>query len=155
PGSPPPPTGCRSIRPRASWRTRSRCVSRSSRAPCHWATLPASQRRSEQQCWLGSTMALPTELTSRQCAHRGAVLHFRSDPGMHDEAGSFEYLEDGLLVTRDGRVAAVGPARELLSSLPTDMPVVGHTDSLLMPGFVDTHIHYPQTDIIGSGGRGL
>jgi guanine deaminase len=88
-------------------------------------------------------------------AHRGAILHFRSDPGADDDPGSFEFLEDGLLLTRDGRIAAIGPARELLPNLPADLEVVGHANSILMPGFVDTHIHYPQTDVIGSGGRQL
>jgi guanine deaminase len=88
-------------------------------------------------------------------AHRGAILHFRSDPGAADDPGSFEFLEDGLLVTRDGHIAAIGPAQELLPNLPADLEVVGHADSILIPGFVDTHIHYPQTDVIGSGGRQL
>lgn len=88
-------------------------------------------------------------------AHRGAILQFRSDPGADDDPGSFEFLEDGLVLTHDGRIAAIGPAQELLPNLPADLEVVGHADSILMPGFVDTHIHYPQTDVIGSGGRQL
>jgi guanine deaminase len=92
---------------------------------------------------------------TRPCAHRGAILHFHSDPGPQDDVSSFEYLEDGLLVTRDGRVAEVGPARELLPGLPADVEVMNHGDAILMPGFVDAHIHYPQTDVIGSGGRQL
>src|SRR5690348_10378819 len=100
-------------------------------------------------------MALRTNLTAPPCAHRGAILNFRSDPGAHDDPSSFEFIEDGLLVTRDGRIDAIGPAQQLLSSLPSDMEIVGHGDSILMPGFVDTHIHYPQTDVIGSGGRQL
>jgi guanine deaminase len=100
-------------------------------------------------------VALRTDIAEKPCAHRGAILHFRSDPGPHDDPGSFEFFEDGLLVTDDGRVAALGPARELLPTLPTDAQVVEHGDNILIPGFVDAHIHYPQTDIIGSGGRQL
>jgi guanine deaminase len=100
-------------------------------------------------------VALRTDLTAQPCGHRGAILHFHSDPGAHDDPSSFEFLEDGLLVTRDGRIEAIGPAHELLPNLPTDLQIVGHGDSILMPGFVDTHIHYPQTDVIGSGGRQL
>lgn len=99
-------------------------------------------------------MAPRTDLAQPR-AHRGAILHFRSDPGAGNDPGSFEFLEDGLLVTRDGHIAAIGPAQELLPDLPADLEVVGHADSILMPGFVDTHIHYPQTDVIGSGGRQL
>ena len=88
-------------------------------------------------------------------AHRGAILHFRSDPGSGDDPDTFEFFDDGLLVTADGRVASIGPARELLPALPSDAERVEHRDSILMPGFVDTHVHYPQTDIVGTGGRQL
>jgi len=88
-------------------------------------------------------------------AHRGAILHFRSDPGSGDDPDSFEFFDDGLLVTADGRVASIGPARELLPALPSDAELVEHRDSILMPGFIDTHVHYPQTDIVGTGGRQL
>jgi guanine deaminase len=88
-------------------------------------------------------------------AHRGAILHFRSDPGSGDDPDSFEFFDDGLLVTADGRVASIGPARELLPALPSDAELVEHRDSILMPGFVDTHVHYPQTDIVGTGGGQL
>jgi guanine deaminase len=100
-------------------------------------------------------VALLTDSAASPCAHRGAILHFRSDPGAHDDPNSFEFLEDGLLITRAGRIAAIGPARELLPGLPQDMEILVHDHSILMPGFIDTHIHYPQTDIIGSGGRQL
>jgi guanine deaminase len=96
-----------------------------------------------------------TDTTSQPQAHRAAILHFRSDPGSHDDPASFEFFEEGLLVVRDGRVAAVGPAHELLPGLEPDVRVITHPDSILMPGFVDTHIHYPQTDVIGSDGRQL
>ncbi len=100
-------------------------------------------------------MALRTDSGAGLCAHRGAILHFRSDPGPNDDPASFEFLEDGLLVTADGRVAALGPARELLPGLPATAEVVDHGENILIPGFVDAHIHYPQTDVIGSGGREL
>jgi guanine deaminase len=96
-----------------------------------------------------------TDSAAAVCAHRGAILHFRSDPGAHDDPGSFEYLDDGLLVTAHGQISSIGPARELLAGLPEDARLIEHGASILMPGFVDTHIHYPQTDIIGAGGRQL
>jgi guanine deaminase len=96
-----------------------------------------------------------TDSTRGVRAHRGAILHFRSDPGSGDDPDSFEFFDDGLLVTADGRVASIGPARELLPALPSDAELVEHRDSILMPGFVDTHVHYPQTDIVGTGGRQL
>ena len=100
-------------------------------------------------------MAPHTDDSGGVRAHRGAILHFRSDPGSGDDPDSFEFFDDGLLVTADGRVASIGPARELLPALPSDAELVEHRDSILMPGFVDTHVHYPQTDIVGTGGRQL
>ena len=88
-------------------------------------------------------------------AHRGAMLHFRADPGAHADPASFEFFADGLLVVADGRIAALGPATELLPGLPRDIQIIAHGDNILIPGFVDAHIHYPQTDVIASGGRQL
>ncbi|MDB5971739.1 MAG: guanine deaminase [Hydrocarboniphaga sp.] len=88
-------------------------------------------------------------------AHRGALLHFLSDPGEFDDAAAYEYFEDGLLLIEDGKVSAVGLAPDLLAQLPAGTPLTEHSDRLLMPGFIDTHIHVPQTDMIASGGRQL
>ena len=87
--------------------------------------------------------------------HRAAILHFNSDPGDDDSAACYEYFADGLLIVRDGVIDAVGPAEALLGHLPAGTPVIEHANSLLLPGFIDTHIHYPQVDVIGSGGRNL
>ena len=94
-------------------------------------------------------------MSAQLTAHRGALLHFLADPGEHDEAGAYEYFEDGLLLVADGRVQAAGPAAQLLATLPAETDIVEHANALLLPGFIDTHIHYPQTEIIGSGGRQL
>jgi len=87
--------------------------------------------------------------------HRGEVLHFLSDPGLDTPAGSFEHFLDGALIIRNGMIEAAGPADALMSKLPADVPVTTHADCILMPGFIDTHIHYPQVDVIASGGREL
>jgi guanine deaminase len=88
-------------------------------------------------------------------AHRGCVLHFHSDPGENEAPGTFEVFDDGLLIIADGLIEAVGPARDLLTRLPANATVIDHGDNILLPGFTDTHIHYPQTDVIASGGRQL
>ncbi|MFZ3321879.1 MAG: guanine deaminase [Usitatibacter sp.] len=88
-------------------------------------------------------------------AYRGALLHFLSDPGDGAGRDSYEYLEDGALVVENGCVSAVGHAQSLLPGLPAGTHVVDHSGSLMLPGFVDTHIHYSQSDIIASPGRDL
>jgi guanine deaminase len=87
-------------------------------------------------------------------AHRGGVLHFRSDPGEHDSPDAYEYHEDGLLIVVNGRVESAGPAQALLTTVRSE-EVVDHAGQLILPGFIDTHIHFPQTDVIASGGSHL
>src|SRR5260221_654337 len=61
---------------------------------------------SAPSCSHGGLMAAPDVR-----AFRASVLHFRDDPGVASPADSFEYLEDGLLVVEDGRVARHCPER--------------------------------------------
>lgn len=85
-------------------------------------------------------------------AVRGTILHFSDDPAERD---AFEYFDDGLLVARDGLVTECGPAEDLLTRLPADIAPTDYRGKLILPGFVDTHTHYPQTDIIASRGESL
>lgn len=87
-------------------------------------------------------------------AFRGAILHFLDDPAA-GAVGAHEYFDDGLLVVEDGFVASVGAASDALAALPAGTPVVDWRGKLLLPGFVDTHIHYPQADMIAAGGLQL
>jgi guanine deaminase len=77
-----------------------------------------------------------------------------ADPAERAE-GAYEYFDDGLLVLADGVVAAAGDARALLPNLPTTATIVDYTGKLIVPGFVDTHVHYAQTDIIAAYGEQL
>jgi guanine deaminase len=85
---------------------------------------------------------------------RGRLLWFSADP---EAAGgeAHHYVEDGALAVRDGLVAAAGPAREVLAGEGGGLPVVDHRPHLLMPGFIDPHIHFPQTQVIASHGAQL
>jgi guanine deaminase len=93
--------------------------------------------------------------TAGRTVHRGAILSFRSDPGQQDAQDSYDYWEHGALIVVDGRIEQVGPAALLLKDADASLDVVDHGRCLLLPGFIDTHIHYPQTDVIAAGGRHL
>ena len=88
-------------------------------------------------------------------AFRGSILHFVDDPDRVPEQESYRYFEDGILLVDDGAVSAVGPADELITTLPSDTTITNCPNSLIMPGFVDTHIHYPQTEMIAAYGEKL
>ena len=86
-------------------------------------------------------------------AYRAGILHFHADPAFNDNAHAWH--EDGLLVVRDGRVQAAGDYARLSAALPPGTPVHDYRDKLIVPGFIDTHVHYPQTDMIASPAPGL
>ena len=86
-------------------------------------------------------------------AFRASILHFTADPAATDKAHNWH--EDGLLVIRNGRVQAAGDYAQLKDSLPAGAQVRDYRGSVIMPGFIDTHIHYPQTDMIASPAPGL
>ena len=66
---------------------------------------------------------------------------------------TLDVLEGDVLV-RDGRIAAVGEAADLLGKLGA-APVDDWRPHLVMPGFVDAHIHFPQARVIASYGTQL
>ncbi|MGP4955096.1 guanine deaminase [Pseudomonas helleri] len=88
-------------------------------------------------------------------AYRAAILHSIADPAEVGIEASYEYFEDGLLVVEDGKITALGNAADLLASLPADTDITFYSDALITPGFIDTHIHFPQTGMIGAYGEQL
>jgi len=88
-------------------------------------------------------------------AYRGELLHFLADPAKVALEDSYQYFEDGLLIIKGGLVEQVGDARELLPTLDNSIAVTHYENSLIMPGFIDTHVHYPQTEMIASFGEQL
>ncbi|RJS93798.1 guanine deaminase [Salinisphaera sp. Q1T1-3] len=92
---------------------------------------------------------------SQPHAVRGTLVHCQRDP---DTAGASQGLvvhEDGLLVAADGHIVDVGPFEAVQDRLGQDIPIIDHRGCLIVPGFVDTHIHYAQTDMIASYGEQL
>lgn len=84
---------------------------------------------------------------------RGRLLSF-SDAPFGDDPATYEYLEDGALLIREGVIAAVGPWPEIAAGAP-GVPVADHRPHLVLPGFIDAHIHFPQARVIGSYGEQL
>jgi guanine deaminase len=87
-------------------------------------------------------------------AHQGEILHFLEDPTVGGDQQN-HYFPNGLLVIDDGHVKACGAAVELLPGLPADAVMHHHDHGLIIPGLVDTHIHYPQVEVIAAYGTQL
>jgi guanine deaminase len=88
-------------------------------------------------------------------ALRGAALTFTGDPFKVGGEAAARYESDALVIIENGRIKAFGAYDALKSSLTPDIPLTTYKDSLILPGFIDTHVHYPQTQIIGAYGKQL
>lgn len=93
-------------------------------------------------------------MSNTRQAYRAAILHSLADPAVVGVEQSYQYFEDGILLIENGKVAQVGAASDLLPKL-TGIDVQHYPDALITPGFIDTHIHYPQTGMIASYGEQL
>ena len=93
-------------------------------------------------------------MTPRVRVIRGRVFSFRDDPAAAGSSASV-YIEDGAVLIVDGRVEETGEAREILPRAPKGAALDDHSGSIVMSGFIDGHIHYPQTQVIGSYGAQL
>jgi guanine deaminase len=71
-----------------------------------------------------------------------------------DIAANARYLEDGLLTLRDGKVVSL-ESWQIAEGRVDPMRVTDLRGKLIVPGFIDTHIHYPQTEMIGAFGEQL
>ena len=83
----------------------------------------------------------------------GQVLQFDGDPFVDGE-GAARHESHGAVLVRDGRIADVGPADRLRAAHP-QARITDHGRALISAGFVDAHVHYPQTAIIASWGKRL
>lgn len=88
------------------------------------------------------------------CLLRGRLLWFVAEPQGRGDGDSYRYLEDGALLLHDGRIAAVGDWAALRRAHP-DAAVTDHRPHLILPGLIDTHLHFPQMQVIASWGAQL
>nr|WP_111298766.1 guanine deaminase [Paracoccus saliphilus] len=81
---------------------------------------------------------------------RGRVLDFHADP--HDTADNHRFWENGAILIEGGRILAVGDHADLARD---SLMVIDHRPNLILPGFIDPHIHFPQLQVIASWGAQL
>ena len=88
-------------------------------------------------------------------AVRGRLVSFKDNPFHKVIEECLDYESDGVLVTENGLITHMGPADVILANLDPRIPVEQYNDALILPGFIDCHVHYPQTEIIGAFGEQL
>lgn len=84
--------------------------------------------------------------------YRATYLHTPSSP--FTDAAALHAQDDGGLLVEGGVIRAVGGYADLCAAYP-DVPVADLRGGLLLPGFIDTHVHFPQVRVIGGLGLPL
>lgn len=97
---------------------------------------------------------MPQKVSASLHGIRGSFLDFIADPFYQVEQDCIRYFPDGLLILENGYIKAFGSYSELQAEFAS-VPVTTYADRLILPGFVDTHIHYPQTEMIAAYGEQL
>ncbi len=82
---------------------------------------------------------------------RGRILSFTARPENVDDHAAYSYIEDGALCLENGQIVGMG----VFDDMPQDVEVIDHRPHLLMAGFIDTHNHFVQMQVIGSYGAQL
>jgi guanine deaminase len=85
---------------------------------------------------------------------RGHTLAFRADPCKVGPDAAVEFHSDGAVAMASGKIVAVGQAGDVIARHP-GAALKTYANHLIMAGFVDAHVHYPQIDIIASYGEQL
>ncbi len=85
----------------------------------------------------------------------GSILDFLRDPGWEADPAAWRYFADGCLKIEEGQVVGLGEATAVLGEATSRDSVIDYRGRLILPGFVDAHVHYTQMDVIASFGRQL
>lgn len=93
-------------------------------------------------------------MTSKKLLLRGRTLSFTAEPTGPDDSDAYSYIEDGALLISDGIIVASGNYQDV-SLQETEVEIIDHRPNLLMAGFIDPHLHFPQTQVIASWGAQL
>lgn len=87
--------------------------------------------------------------------YRSSIIQLVADPSEVGVEQAYRYFDDGLLVVENGLIIDVGDYVETLAKQNGELEMVNYQDKIITAGFVDTHIHYPQTGMIASYGEQL
>ncbi|MDY0333646.1 MAG: guanine deaminase, partial [Bacteroidales bacterium] len=85
---------------------------------------------------------------------RGQLFDFADNDSPDNTGATHRYYADGLLLVEAGKVVAAGDYGALASQAADD-EIMDYGGCLIMPGFVDAHVHSVQTKAIASYGKEL
>lgn len=89
-------------------------------------------------------------------ALRGPALTFTGDPFRDGIERTLVHEPDAIVAMQDGRITHFGPAARVAPRLPAGIEIRDFgKDALISAGFIDTHVHFPQTPMVASHGAQL
>jgi len=103
--------------------------------------------------WHVSPVSAAADIT----AVRGTFFDLIADPWDYDpshEMAAARFLPDGLLIIENGIIMDFGPY-EMLKDKYADINITEYKDRIIVPGFIDAHVHFPQTRVLGAYGNAL
>ena len=86
--------------------------------------------------------------------HLGHIYHVAGSPTVSEAAAGLVSIPDGALIIDDGGGITFCGERTAIPAGHQAATVVDHRPGFLLPGFVDTHVHFPQTYAADSYGGG-
>ena len=78
---------------------------------------------------------------------RGRIVSFLDEPRLAG-ASAMKIIEDGAVLIDGGRIRVCRRSGGDPRARAVGAVVDDHSGKLVMPGFIDTHIHYPQTRVV-------
>ncbi|MCP1536206.1 guanine deaminase [Methylorubrum extorquens] len=94
-----------------------------------------------------------TAAPARMRAIRGQAVSLTGNPFLSE--GCLQHVADALILVEDGRITAFGDFADLSDRIPAGVAVTVYENALILPGLIDTHVHYPQLQMIASYGEQL
>jgi len=86
---------------------------------------------------------------------RGRTLSFLRWPDDTNDHAAYRYEEDGGLLIDGGKIVAAGAYADVAAKAGDGAKRIDHRPHLLLPGFIDAHVHFPQMGVIASYGAEL
>ncbi|EUB96844.1 guanine deaminase [Rhizobium sp. CF080] len=81
---------------------------------------------------------------------RGRLLSFKRAPLSLTDTDSYLYESDGALLVEDGKISVTGSYGTVKAIAPEGIEEIDHRPYLILPGFIDMHLHFPQMQVIAS-----
>jgi guanine deaminase len=95
-------------------------------------------------------------MSAKSTVIRGPVLTYTGDPFKSGLDHTMVYESDGIVVIANGLITHFGPADRIRPQLPPGTQIKDYgKDSLISAGFIDSHVHFPQTCMIAAYGEQL